>query len=160
MKDPSLGAFGVLALVWTLLAKVIIYERLCTHGATAWIVPAMAVSRHAMVSLITTLPYARPEGGMARPFVQGASPQRRAFSFAIALILGAAWGPLALMLVLTGEGAARLYARRMLRAFGGITGDLLGTANELMLLLFLLPVTLAPHTFSSMKGWAWILGPG
>src|SRR3972149_2600166 len=74
MRDPHLGSFGSIALVFDLLAKWVALERLLQAGGLPVIVPICIVSRAAMVSLMRNLPYARTGGGMAQPFFNRLSP--------------------------------------------------------------------------------------
>ncbi len=130
MKDPNVGAFGVLALVMVLGVKWIAVARLVRDGELVWLVVAAVAARAAMVELACALPYARSEGGTAGAFVAGARPAHRWISACVALALGyalvgmAAVAVVALFVAVTG-----LYRRWCRRRFGGITGDLLGAGG-------------------------------
>ena len=140
LKDSSLGAFGGLALGMVLLAKWIALVRLLSLGAVGLIVPALIVSRTMMAELTATLPYARSEPGTAGPFVQGATGRRRCAALLIGLALCLAWGFSGVLCFALGWLGTRLFARHCRTTFGGVTGDLLGSLNELLEtgLLFLL----------------------
>jgi len=73
MKDPRVGAFGVLAVVAILLCKWVALVRLSEFGAP-WVVTAYVVSRTAMVDLAVALPYARKEGGRRSPSSKTPAP--------------------------------------------------------------------------------------
>ena len=98
-----------------------------------------------MVELITILPYARPGEGMGRPFVIGASTRHRILSHAATVLICIPFGPLFLLLFVLAWIQTRLFGRRCGRAFGGITGDLLGTANEMVEITLLMICAFQGH---------------
>ncbi|VBB45313.1 Cobalamin synthase [uncultured Desulfatiglans sp.] len=138
MKDVHIGAFGVAAIGLDLLAKWIACERLVSAGRAAFLIPVAVLSRGMMVWLISTLPYARAGEGMGRPFVQGATPGRCAAALAICLSACLPFGPAGIGLFGLAWATAVLLGLRWRRSFGGITGDLLGTANEGLEIVLLL----------------------
>jgi adenosylcobinamide-GDP ribazoletransferase len=142
MKDPRVGAFGVIVLVIVLLAKWVACARLFGHGAWVWLPVAGTVSRTCQVTLAWRFPYARPGGGTGGAFVNGATWRNAATAIAAALALlgllafaapGGLRGPAAWqfpgVLIAAGLGA-HLLGLWFRRRVGGITGDLLGAANE------------------------------
>ena len=157
MKDVSLGAFGVLAVVLALLAKWVAFGRLLSCGSTIWIPLVFVVSRGMMVELITTLPYARSEEGMGGPFVEGACARHRVISHCLSLALCLPLGPAALGLYFLGWIETRIYSGRIERHFGGVTGDLLGTANEMIEISLLMICALPGDFVLCYTGWAWLL---
>ncbi|RLC24591.1 MAG: adenosylcobinamide-GDP ribazoletransferase [Deltaproteobacteria bacterium] len=132
MKDASIGAFGVTALVLDLLAKWICFERLFATGALFFIPVILLLSRNALVELACALPYARTGTGMGLPFVEGATRKHlwvsRLLTVTVCLILGLP----ALLLFCISCLETLAFAFYSRRRFGGITGDLLGTANEIV----------------------------
>ena len=156
MKDTAVGAFGILALVIALLVKWVAFERLITSGALIWVVAVLTLSRAVMADLLTRLPYARAEGGMGEPFaVQGRGASRTVLylpTLAVCLL----YGPLGGGLFLLGVIETGLFTARMRRVFGGITGDLLGTANEMIELTLLTLVALPGNQLPACTGWAWL----
>lgn len=160
MKDTSLGAFGGLALIVVLLAKWVALERLFISGSLIWLLPVFVISRDMMVELITTLPYARAGEGTARAFVSHASPKHRLVSHAVSLLLCIPFGPLGLVLIGVALFEARLFGVRLKSRFGGITGDLLGTANEIIGLSLLILCALPGKGILSYTGWAWMIQNG
>jgi adenosylcobinamide-GDP ribazoletransferase len=103
-----------------------------------------AMGRWAMVTLAWISPNARMEGGLAAPFLTHLSWRHVTMS-TIVLTLGliGGFGPIGaflilmvgILVVLAGWWACRSW-------FGGITGDTLGAANEVIEILFLLFVPL------------------
>jgi adenosylcobinamide-GDP ribazoletransferase len=133
MKDPHMGAFGVVALVLVLMAKWAACSRLVETGSMSWIVPACIVSRLAVAELAVCLPYARKEGGTAGPFVEQALPVHRIAALAWALVLVLMSHGLAGAAVLfLGWVMCRLLGLWFLKRVGGVTGDLLGACCELV----------------------------
>jgi len=157
MKDTALGTFGGLALILALLAKWIAFERLISCGNAVSLIPVFIVSRTMMVELITTLPYARTTEGMGRPFVTGASARQRVLSHVITASLCIPFGPFFLLLFCLGWIETRLFGIRCRNAFGGITGDLLGTANEMVAISLLMICAFAGDGLLPFTGWGWLL---
>src|SRR3982074_923930 len=129
MRDPAIGAYGVVALVLDLGAKAVALAVLAErHEVLRFAVCAAAVARVAPVLLSSALPYARPSGGTGNA-LGGMGWVRAALAVAIGVgicVLLHAALPLAVALGVTfGVG---LVARH---ALGGITGDVLGAAAEL-----------------------------
>jgi len=145
MKDVSLGTFGGLALILALSARWIAFERIFSCNAGLCLIPVFVISRSMMVELITILPYARPGEGMGRPFVIGASTRHRILSHAATVLICIPFGPLFLLLFVLAWIQTRLFGRRCGRAFGGITGDLLGTANEMVEITLLMICAFQGH---------------
>ena len=156
MKDTSLGTFGVLALIIVLLSKWIAFERLISSGSTFWLLIILVISRSMMVELMTTLPYARTEGGMGRPFVIQASTRHRVLSHAATIAVCIPFGPFSLFLFCLAWLETWLFGIRCLGQFGGITGDLLGAANELVEVTLLMICALLGENLLSHTGWGWI----
>ena len=134
MKDSRVGAFGVISLVLALVLKFSLFLSLATHtrGAGALLLFPI-ISRWSMVLLAYLSPYARAEGGLGQAMTLGVSPRvlmgasLSAGGLAL-LILGA---PGLTLFITTGAliWLASLYFQRRL---GGITGDILGAANEVV----------------------------
>jgi adenosylcobinamide-GDP ribazoletransferase len=152
MKDPHTGAFGVMAIVADLLLKSFALAQLASLHQWALVVIPFIASRTGLVMLSVSLPYARPEGGKAGGFVEGARPLHLVLSLLAAAAFCLATAGLAgLVLLLQGLAIVILLRMWMRHHFGGVTGDLLGTANEvvetglLVFLAFISPVAgLAP----------------
>ncbi len=156
MKDPSLGTFGVLALVTVLLAKWVALERLLSSGSTIWLLLILIISRDMMVELMTTLPSARSGEGMALPFVMDASRRHRAWAHTISLFFCLFFGPGGFALFALGWVIARLLGTSYRKLFGGITGDLLGTTNELVETILFLICALQGKFILCYTGWSWV----
>lgn len=157
MKDTSVGAFGVLALILVLLGKWIAFERLLCSDSTVWVIPIFCLSRAIMAQLLIVLPYARAEGGTGKPFALTRSGTRQLPLYGLTVMVCSLFGPLGLVLCLAGFFQIVLYKLRIKRVFGGITGDLVGTANEMVALTFLTLVALPGKQIMTYTGWAWVI---
>lgn len=156
MRDANVGAFGVLALIVALMAKWVALERLLASGAFIWFLVIFSLSRNMMVELITTLPYAREEEGMARGFVKGATPKHRFVSHIISLALCLFFGPVGLIFFVLAGVVTWLFRKICRTQFGGITGDLLGTANEMVEICLLIVCAWPGEKMHYYTGWAWV----
>ncbi|MFF9131595.1 MULTISPECIES: adenosylcobinamide-GDP ribazoletransferase [unclassified Streptomyces] len=153
MKQSDIGPFGVLTLVFVLLAQAAalaqLYGGSWARGTLAAVVSA-AAARLALTSAARHgVPPARPEGLGAA--VAGVVPTGGA-ALAAALVTGAAAAGGALLgaydalraalAVLCALAVAELLLRRCVRRFGGVTGDVFGalaeTAATVALLVFCL----------------------
>jgi adenosylcobinamide-GDP ribazoletransferase len=129
MRDPSVGAFGVTALVLVLAAKVAAVDALASPES---LVLAPALARFTIVPLCLFLPDAREGGGLASSLTAHVGP----LDLAVATILS-----LALVLFLAPRRAAVAFVAVLLVSFvvgalarkrlGGVTGDVLGANVEL-----------------------------
>lgn len=141
MKQSDIGPFGVITLVFVLLAQVAAlaqaYGESWAYGALAAGVSA-TTARLALTSAARSgVPAARPEGLGAA--VAGVVPVRGAVIVAVAVTLvaagaGAAFGPYdavrTALAVLTALAVAELLLRHCTRRFGGVTGDVFGGLAE------------------------------
>jgi adenosylcobinamide-GDP ribazoletransferase len=141
MRDPRLGSYGALALVLALLARIAALAALAEPLLAALVlIAAGAVSRAGMPALMASLPPARDHGlavGAGRPH-----SLRVAAGIAIAALLafimlapGMAMGGL-----VAAAGAVLVTGGLARRQIGGYTGDVLGAAQQLAEIGFLLGV--------------------
>ncbi|TDT36291.1 cobalamin-5'-phosphate synthase [Streptomyces sp. BK208] len=141
MKQSDIGPFGVLALLFTLLAQVAAlaqaYDGSWARGALAAVVSATAARLALTAAARAGVPAARPEGLGAA--VAGAVPAGGAWAVAAAVTLagataGACLGPYdalrTALAVVGGVAAAELLLRHCVRRFGGVTGDVFGGVAE------------------------------
>ncbi|TPQ17379.1 adenosylcobinamide-GDP ribazoletransferase [Streptomyces sporangiiformans] len=151
MKQSDIGPFGVITLLFVLLAQVAAlfqaYETSWTRGACAAVVSAGAARLALTLAARTGVPPARPDGLGAA--VAGTVPVRGAF-LAAAVVTGAAAGASALfgaygigaygigtdgivrgaVAVLAACAASELLLRHCVSRFGGVTGDVFGGLAE------------------------------
>jgi adenosylcobinamide-GDP ribazoletransferase len=142
MKQSDIGPFGVLTLLFTLLAQVAAlaqaYDGSWTRGALAAVVSATAARLALTTAARTGVPAARPEGLGAA--VAGVVPTGGALTAAAVVTLaagataGAYLGPYdalrTALAVVCAAAAAELLLRHCVRRFGGVTGDVFGGVAE------------------------------
>jgi adenosylcobinamide-GDP ribazoletransferase len=141
MKQSDIGPFGVVVLVFTLLAQVAsaaaCYAHGWVYGGAAALVSAVAARVALLVSCRRGVPAARP-GGLGAA-VAGSVPRWAALGSAalyaaLAAAGGAGFGGLTPLrfgcAVLLGTAAGELLVRRCTRRLGGVTGDVFGAVTE------------------------------
>ena len=133
MRDPTLGAFGVIALVLVLGVKVEALAALIERGAALpQLIVAAAAARWGAVLLAWSLPYARPEGGLGLAVTERMRPADVAVATVFAATIAAAAGVrTALPAFAAAVIVAGLLRRSCRRRLGGVTGDVLGAHTEL-----------------------------
>ncbi|MFF1447001.1 adenosylcobinamide-GDP ribazoletransferase [Streptomyces sp. NPDC058274] len=155
MKQSDIGPFGVVTLLFVLLAQVAAlfqaYDVSWARGACAAVVSAAAARLALTLAARRGVPPARPEGLGAA--VAGTVPVRDALLVA-AGVVGAAAGTGALfgtygvvrgaLAVLAGCAAAELLLRHCVRRFGGVTGDVFGGLAETAATTALVVLSLTP----------------
>ncbi len=131
MKDSHIGAYGVIALVLSLLIRwLILSTLLAAPMGWAMIIVLGMVSRAAMVGLMAWLPNARA-GGLSQTVGRPSTP-----TAAIAAIIGGfaaigfigMEGVLAAVVAVAITGICGLIARTKI---GGQTGDILGATQQI-----------------------------
>ncbi|MGW0733260.1 adenosylcobinamide-GDP ribazoletransferase [Streptomyces sp. NPDC002851] len=141
MKRSDIGPFGVITLLFVLLAQVAVlvqaYAHGWAHGAYAAAVAAVAARCALTLAARAPVPAARPEGLGAA--VAGTVPVRAALLVlgGVAVLAAAVGGGFSAyeairggLAVLAGAGAAELMLRHCIRRFGGVTGDVFGALAE------------------------------
>ena len=155
MKDPHVGSFGIIAVGLDLFARWAVLERLFLTGGLPVVIPVSIISRGVMVALMSRLPYARQEAGMATPFLCGASRGKAWAAGLISFFLCLFFGPLGVGLLAAGWVISRLLEASYKKGFGGITGDLLGTANEFVEIALLWACACAGERILPFLYWNW-----
>ncbi|WP_367323738.1 adenosylcobinamide-GDP ribazoletransferase [Streptomyces sp. HUAS ZL42] len=141
MKQSDIGPFGVITLVFVLLAQVAAlteaYGGSWARGALAAAVSATAARLALTLAARGGVPAARPEGLGAA--VAGVVPARGAAVATLAVLAaaaagGACFGPYesgrTALAVLVALAVAELLLRHCTRRFGGVTGDVFGGLAE------------------------------
>ncbi|WP_314173002.1 adenosylcobinamide-GDP ribazoletransferase [Streptomyces winkii] len=146
MKRSDIGPFGVLTLVFVLLAQVAVVNELYgqggwPHGALAVIVSAVTARTALTLAARSGVPAARTDG--LGSLVAGTVPVRTSVAVGAGVAVASAvagavvgwWNPLFgavsyLFAVILGLAAAELLLRHCRRRFGGVTGDVFGALAE------------------------------
>lgn len=140
MKDSRVGSYALVGVALALLAKVGALATLAERdvGAAARaLVAAHVLGRWSSLPLIRWLPYVREDGAKSRPFAASVTTARLLVGSVLALALVAAAlqpsgvAPLAAVL-LAAVVVTALGARYFRRTLGGMTGDCLGAANQMV----------------------------
>lgn len=139
MRDSRVGAFGVIGLVFLIGAKYLALDQISTPALSYSLILMAVMGRTIMVLVCYRSAYARSTGGLARPFTENLGPRELGLSltsaFGISLLLMGMRGLVLFFAVgLFGIGYRFFFVRKL----GGVTGDILGAANELAELLCLL----------------------
>ncbi len=146
MRDSRIGAFGVIGLILLIGAKYLALDQISTSSIYYSLILMAVVGRNAMVLVCYRSPYARFSEGLAKPFLENLRTREvlisSALTFGIAFLLIGVKG----IAISLGIGLFSLgYRLFFLKKLGGVTGDILGAANELAeLLCLLLLVILEP----------------
>jgi len=146
MRDSRIGAFGVIGLILLIGAKYLALDQIPTPSIPYTLILMAVMGRNAMVLVCYRSPYARSEGGLAKPFTENLGGREMTLSlataFGIALLVMGIKGVVVFLLI----GLFSLvYRYFFIRKLHGVTGDILGAANELAeLLCLLLLVILEP----------------
>jgi adenosylcobinamide-GDP ribazoletransferase len=145
MKDSRLGAFGAVSLFLALLLKYVFFLTWAETGLGSGLILYPVLSRWGMVLLAYLSPYARPEGGLGQAMTTGASGRAVLGASFSALILALLiFRGSGLLLMAAAAGVVWLLSIYFQKRLGGITGDVLGAANEVLEILVLAGLLLLP----------------
>ncbi|MFE0080540.1 adenosylcobinamide-GDP ribazoletransferase [[Kitasatospora] papulosa] len=141
MKQSDIGPFGVITLVFVLLAQVAalfeLYGRGWADGALGAVAAAVTARLALTLASRRGVPPARPEGLGAA--VAGTVPPGAATAVACAVVaccaaagvlLGHGGAPRHALAAVGGLVAAQVMLRHCVRRFGGVTGDVFGAVEE------------------------------
>ena len=130
LKDPRHGTYGVAALCGSIVLRVVAVASLGPAAAFAGLIAAHTLARGAAVATMGAVPVARPDG-LGADFARSVGGGRALAANVIAIAIGAlatGWwiGPFAAAAAVVAAAVAWLGWR----AFGGITGDVLGAIEQ------------------------------
>jgi len=146
MRDSTVGAFGVIAVVLVIIIQVAAISVVLERGALWVLLTAPVVARLAATVLLSLAPPARRDGLGARYAAHDTVVGHLVAALpVVALALLLAEGALVIAAGLVGVVIAWMIARAARRLLGGVTGDVLGativlTEAALLLVSALLPI--------------------
>jgi len=139
MKGSTVGVYGVVALWFSLTAKLLLLDSLLEKGtkvAFCALIVANGLGRAGTVALLFACPYAREGESKASPFAHSITFGEFVLSLLppgfLAVFLLGRGGLACICGAAAAVWAAAVFFRRMI---GGITGDCLGAANQFIELL-------------------------
>jgi adenosylcobinamide-GDP ribazoletransferase len=142
LKDPRLGTFGVLALIFTLITKLFLYEFFIRQTLAYLLVSQFVFSKAMMALSLLLLPYAKGKTGIAAPFTN-----HHPLSWFSILLMCAALYSLAgyfcgyvflLTTIILSIFPCLLFLFYCKKKIEGLTGDCLGTVNEIYEMSYLI----------------------
>ena len=138
MRDSRIGAFGVIGLILLIGGKYLALNQISDSSVPYSLILMAVMGRQSMVLVCCRSVYARPDGGLAKPFSENFNPREMIISLAstcvIAFILQEWKGLLLFVAICLFSLGYRFF---FIKKLGGITGDVLGAVNELSELLCL-----------------------
>lgn len=141
LKDSRHGSYGVAAMCSTIVVRILCVATLGPAAAFAGLVASHTLGRGAAVAVMS-LARPAPTEGLGAEYSRKLSPVRAAFGVAAAILIAAVavgWW-IAPLVAVVGVGAF-LVARVAHRAFGGISGDILGAVEQVGECLVLIAVS-------------------
>ena len=130
MKDPRHGTYGVLAIVLSLLVRAAAISGLDAWTALAVLPSAHALSRAAPVVLMRLLKPATSEG-LGASYAASVTAARATVAVALGLVVAVALvGPWAIAAALCAGAGAAIVGFLSRSKIGGLTGDVLGAAQQ------------------------------
>lgn len=131
MRDSRIGSYGVLALVLAVGFKAACLAALDADTAVLAMIAAHAVARGVVPGLARALPFAAGDGLGRTAGKPGRSGALWAVAIAVAVALFVLPAGIGLAAVLAAIGAAVLVGALARRQIGGVTGDVLGAAEQM-----------------------------
>lgn len=130
LKDSRHGSYGVAAMCGTIVLRIVCVASLGPAVAFASLIAAHALGRGAAVGVMGAAPPV-PEEGLGADYTRALSPVRAGAGVVAALLIGmlvAGWwaGPFAVAALV----AATTVSMVTRRAFGGVSGDILGAVEQ------------------------------
>jgi adenosylcobinamide-GDP ribazoletransferase len=146
MRDSRIGAFGVISLILLIGGKYLALDQISNSSVPYSLILMTVMGRQSMVLVCCRSSYARPNGGLAKPFTENLGYREMALSLVLAFGITLLFMGVKGIVLFFGIGLFSLgYRFFFIKKLGGVTGDILGAANELTeLLCLILLVILEP----------------
>ena len=139
MRDSRIGSFGVISLILLIGAKYFALDQIPIPSIPYALILMAVMGRNAMVLVCYRSAYARFGEGLGKPFTENLGVREVTFSslsaFGIALLTMGVKGILVFLGICLFSLVYRFF---FIKKLGGVTGDILGAANELTELLCLI----------------------
>ena len=132
MRDSHVGTMGVVGLFAVLGLKWAALTSMPPVAAWKALVLAPVLGRAAQVCSMALLPYARSTGGLASIFINSRRRSDIYWTLGIAGIASLLAGGAGVAALILGALAAYLFSLWCLKKIGGITGDTVGAATEVV----------------------------
>jgi adenosylcobinamide-GDP ribazoletransferase len=134
MAAPDVGVFAVAAVGVTLLLR---WSTLATAPLEGWhwvavLAGLWCAARVTMVAVVTVVPYARSEGGLATAFAGGRWSAALPGAALAVVAVAAGDGVHGVLALAVGAAAAAAVVALAHRRLGGFTGDVAGAAGILL----------------------------
>ncbi len=131
MRDSRVGAYGALALVWTIGIRWVALASLAPIAGALALIIAHCTSRNAIIIAMRLAPYARPEG-LGQMAAGTLSDRALTLAFIIALAISILVGQIAgVVAFCIGMLVAWLFMTYLVKRLGGYTGDGLGAMQQI-----------------------------
>ena len=141
LKDSRHGSYGVAAMVGSILIRVLCVASLGPAAAFGGLIAAHTLGRGAAVAVMGIAPPV-PTAGLGADYARSLSTRRATIGAAAAIALGAlAVGWWVLPLTLAAGVGALVVTLIAHRAFGGVSGDILGAVEQVAECLVLVVVS-------------------
>lgn len=153
MRDPTHGTYGVVALALSLLVRIAALASLDAGQALAALPAAHALGRAGAVVLLAA-PAAR-RSGLGNAWASGLTTTAVMASLAVgALVGGVSTGPWAAPVLAVAAAGVAVVAAVAMWALGGVTGDVMGAAEQAAeILVLLLASALAAAAVPGFPWW-------
>jgi adenosylcobinamide-GDP ribazoletransferase len=139
MRDSRIGAFGVIGLIFLIGAKYLSLDQMLDQSIPRTLILMAVMGRNSMVLVCYRSAYARSGEGLAKPFAENLTTRETILSSVIAFGIGLLLMGVMGIVVFLGTGLFSLgYRFFFIKKLKGITGDILGGANELAELICLI----------------------
>ena len=133
MRDSRVGTMGVVGIIFLVLIKWISLANVVSHALWATIVLMPLCGRTSLLVMMSILPYARSEGGLATVFQGHKELKWSGVAIGAALMIAVSifgFGKLGIIIVATLLGCMLLFSGYCYKRIGGYTGDTLGAICE------------------------------
>ena len=144
MRDPRVGAFGVVGLLCVVGLKIAALDGLSWNLRPGLLILAPTLGRWSIVFLATVFPYGRTVG-LGAPLKAAATPGALLLASLLPLIACAVVGPLGALVGVLAVAAAYGLGQSLMRLLPGLTGDCYGAVCEVVETVVLVCGALVAH---------------